>query len=153
MILYKYYKEILMNITLSAFLKWKSSVVSSKRLQILIPRDKEKEVKKLWKIAKAFGIMKNERCWEVLRESLKLYIRERSRSFLRGASAWGTPFYIYFMRISSEWRISSLLTVSVFSRKVAIITLTPFLLASLIAGRMSVSLQKIRILSTNLLRE
>jgi len=87
MILYKYYKEILMNITLSAFLKWKSSVVSSKRLQILIPRDKEKEVKKLWKIAKAFGIMKNERCWEVLRESLKLYIRERSRSFLRGASA------------------------------------------------------------------
>jgi len=71
---------------LSAFLKRKSSAVSSKRLQILIPRDKEKEVKKLWKIARSFGIMNNERCWEVLRESLKLYIKERSRSFLRVAS-------------------------------------------------------------------
>jgi hypothetical protein len=90
MIFYKYYKELLKvryNLSLSVFSKWKSSAVYSKRLQILIPRDKEKEVKKLWKIARSFGIMKNERCWEVLRESLKLYIRERSRSFLRGTSA------------------------------------------------------------------
>ena len=90
MILYKYYKEILMircSLSLGDFLKWKSSTVFNKRLQILIPRDKEKEVKRLWKIARSFGTMKNERCWEVLRESLKLYIRKRLRSFLRGALA------------------------------------------------------------------
>jgi len=89
MILYKYYKETLMiryDLPLSAFSKMKSSVVSSKRLQILIPKEKEKEVKELWKIARSFGTMKNERSWEVLRESLKLYIRKRARSLLRVAS-------------------------------------------------------------------
>ena len=59
--------------------KKRSSTVSKKHLQILIPDNKEKEVKKLWKKARAFGSMENKRSWQVLREALKLYIRKKSK--------------------------------------------------------------------------
>ncbi|MEO2067927.1 MAG: hypothetical protein ABGX27_00230 [Desulfurobacteriaceae bacterium] len=59
--------------------KRKSSNVSKKYLQIQIPDNKEKEVKKLWKKARAFGIMESKPSWQVLKEALKLYIRKKSK--------------------------------------------------------------------------
>ena len=51
-----------------------------KHLQILIPEKKEKELKELWRKARALGIMENKRPWQVLEEALKLLIEKKTKS-------------------------------------------------------------------------
>jgi len=54
-----------------------------KHLQILIPLRKEKEVKELWTTARAIGLLENKKAWEVFKEAIELYVKDKTPPFAK----------------------------------------------------------------------